>query len=239
MASLFDEDDLPERLQKRHKPDLPQRQTWNRAAIHNLAVESQPSEIEFGERLKQWFCSSDGYTVKWHINQFHRHDFIISHASLPERKAYIELECGKDQTQWVSSIDDNRQRWKYGLNVLSRKIAEGQHYDVFIKYNRTGTSFFACTYDFARREGVVTTLRKHSLNFKTDSTVYAIPWSWVDDRDTVEFCADDPIRLRRMVDSVLGVQSLPGQPSLTSCYCAPKACHGDHLVQALATRPSV
>lgn len=199
---LFDEDDVPVRPPPAKRPD---RKTWDRSAIHHWAGESQPLEVQFGERLKEWFTPEEGFEVKWHTNAFHRHDFVIGHRDYAGRTALIELECGKNQPQWIKSILDNRQRWPYGLNVLSRKVAEGQHYDIFIKHNVAGTSFFACTYDLAKT-GRVVTLPRHSLQFKTDDVVYSLPWSLVEQPSPVphpQFCADDVPQLKAMVIRVL------------------------------------
>jgi len=228
---LFDEDDLPphrargettspttkrrriasplpslfEIVHDEKKEFIPTNRTnWDRNAIHQLAVQSEHLEIKFGEKLQQWFTLAEGFTVQHHADKFNRHDYIITHKDYPDRKVLLELECGKNQPQWINNINDNRQRWRYGLNVLSRKVCDGQNYDVFIKHNETGSSFFACTFDFVREHGKKTVLHRTSVGFITDTTVYAIPWIFVDEKDTQDcFCVDDPSRLRDMVMNVL------------------------------------
>lgn len=184
----------------------PNRGSWNHAAIHSLAVESEPLEVAFGEAMAKRL---EGFCVMPHMSRFNRHDFVVTldlpntpDVQLTKPRVLVELECGKTQSQWISSIMDNKERWKYGLNVLSRKVTEGQHYDIFIKHNAACNSFFACTYDFVKREGCETKLWKHSLNFATDSVVYSIPWEWYD-KQSDQFCCDDWGKLGTMLRHVL------------------------------------
>lgn len=195
MATFYDSDEETEPVVR-----APKRKTWDKISVHKCAVDTQHLEIMFGEKLKEWFTPELGWTVHWHENPYHRHDFYLQHEAFPEKRVLIELECGKDQVQWVSQIQDNRSRWPFGLNVLSRKIAEGKHYDVFIKYNLTGTSFFAATYDFILAQGRPVQLKKHSLKFKTDATVYSLPWSLVEQPEAHrDFCVDAPTALIELV----------------------------------------
>ena len=192
---LFEEEDV-----KDMPVMMPQRKRWNKRKISELAEAAQPLELHFGKKLKEWFCPEEGFTVKPHVNKFHRHDFQILHKDYPEKPVFIELESGKNQDQWQNNIMDNRRKWVYGLNVLSRKIMEGQHYHIFIKHNNAGNSFFACTYDFVQKHGQVRKLGRHSLGFETDSVIYAIPWSFAGpEQPHPDFCVDDPVKLKNLV----------------------------------------
>lgn len=180
---------------------LTNRRIWNKRKISELAEDAKPLEIAFGNQLKQWLTgdqSDSKFTVEPHVNKYNRHDLIIRHQDYPDNPLFIELECGKDQVQWKSSVQDNRQKWVLGLNVLSRKISEGKHFHVFIKHNVDCNSFFACTFEYAAQVGKVRYLRKHSLNFKTDNVVYSIPWSETEKPDLKEFCMDDKDKLKEL-----------------------------------------
>jgi hypothetical protein len=144
---------------------------------------------------------------------------VVKHVDHPGSTVYIELECGKDQKQWVSSIHDNRARWVYGLNVLSRKVSEGQHYHVFIKHNAEGNSFFACTYGFVKQYGKLHPLARHSLQFVTDSVVYAIPWQFVDQPNPVQnqFCTDNPLHLKALIKACFQPICVCSVPSTPDC----------------------
>ena len=119
----------------------------------------------------------------------------------------IELECGVMQKQWISCIHENRPQWVQGLNVVSRKIAEGQHFSIFIKHNMACNSFFAATYDFIKTHGIMKVQRKKAISFKTDNVVYSIPWSFVDEKDryntSVEFCFDNFDDLQILIEAKL------------------------------------
>jgi hypothetical protein len=194
---LFEEEETNE---VEAKVGMPQRKRWNKRKISELAEAAQPLELHFGEKLKEWFPEVEGFTVMPHANKFHRHDFQILHKDYPNQPVFIELESGKNQEQWQNNIMDNRRKWVYGLNVLSRKIMEGQHYHIFIKHNNAGNSFFACTYDFVQKHGQVRTLGRHSLGFETDSVIYAIPWSFAGpEQPHPDFCVDDPLKLKDLV----------------------------------------
>ena len=177
-----------------------QRYTWNKKQIDTLARSSEVYEKLFGANLKTWL--GDEYEVKPHDNKFNRHDFYVSKKSNPSRVVWIELECGVTQDQWQSNINENRKRWVQGLNVVSRKIAEGKHFDVFIKHNKACNSFFAASYDFIKKNGKVIVQSKNSLKFKTDNTIYALPWTCVG-QSLDDFVTDDPQQLKKLLDRYL------------------------------------
>jgi len=184
---------------------LPQRHTWDKAHIDQLARSSETYEVQFGSQLQRWLGPE--YVVQPHSHKFRRHDFLISRTADPARKIGIELECGVTQEQWLQRLTDNRRRWVQGLNVVSRKIVEGQHFDIFIKHNKACNSFFAATYAFIKQHGRVLTQTRNSLSFQTDNTIYALPWSLVDQEQqgqhVPEFVSDDTARLKALVDRCL------------------------------------
>lgn len=186
------------------EPSSKRRKTWNHGAISQLANEAKPLEVQFGNELNKFLTQLDAnIRVRPHENKFHRHDLIIEHQDHSDKKVLIELECGKTQSQWCSSIEDNRKKWPMGLNVLSRKISEGQHYDIFIKHNVACNSFFAATYDMIKQYGKPARIYNHSLHFKTDSNVFAIPWTCVDEQLTIDgFCTDNWGILLNMIKTV-------------------------------------
>lgn len=181
-------------------PARPQRHTWDKGQIDKLARSSEVYEKLFGANLQTWLGSE--YEVQPHQNKFNRHDFFLFKKTNPSKKVWIELECGVTQDQWNQHIHDNRKRWVQGLNVVSRKIVEGQHFNVFIKHNKACNSFFAATYDFIKKNGKVVIQTQNSLKFKTDNTIYALPWALVDSPHE-EFVTDDPLKLKALVDQFL------------------------------------
>ena len=178
---------------------LTNRRIWNKRKISELANDAKPLEIAFGNQLKQWLSHDSNITIEPHTNKFNRHDLVVHHKDFPDSPLFIELECGKDQVQWKTRVQDNREKWVMGLNVLSRKISEGKHFHIFIKHNVACNSFFACTFEYAAQVGKVRYLRKHSLNFNTDSVVYSIPWQETETPNLEEFCMDDATKLREMM----------------------------------------
>lgn len=179
----------------------PRRSTWDHQRIDHLARSSEVYEKQFGAHLQTQLGAD--YVVEPHANKFNRHDYVVYRRDSPDRKVWVELECGVTQTQWTTSLSDNRAKWVQGLNVLSRKIAEGQHFDLFIKHNKTGQSFFAATYEFIKTHASVHRQSRHSLGFTTDNVVYSLPWSYVDQPSHAEFCFDDFSRLQRLLDQLL------------------------------------
>lgn len=157
---------------------LPERKTWDKKSIDTLARSSEVYEKTFGSNLQEWL--GDAFQVQPHENKFNRHDFYVTKKDNSQKKLWIELECGVTQDQWKMSVQDNRRRWVQGLNVVSRKIVEGKHFDLFIKHNTACNSFFATSYEFIKAQGKVQTQKANSLKFKTDNTIYSLPWSLVD-----------------------------------------------------------
>ena len=105
------------------------------------------------------------------------------------------------QKQWIASIHENRTQWVQGLNVVSRKISEGQHFSIFVKHNMACNSFFAATYKFIKTHGIVKVQKKNAISFKTDNVVYSIPWSFVDNHnDSQDFCFDNFEALRILIE---------------------------------------
>jgi hypothetical protein len=183
-----------------HLFKLPDRKKWDKKKIDTLARSSEVFEKTFGERLQEWI--GDSFQVQPHENKFNRHDFYVFKKDNPQKKVWIELECGVTQDQWKQSVDDNRRRWVQGLNVVSRKIVEGKHFDVFIKHNTACNSFFASSYDFIKSQGKVQTQKSNSLKFKTDNTIYSLPWSLVDDKHP-GLVVDDKTKLSELIQTFL------------------------------------
>jgi hypothetical protein len=187
----------------------PDRKTWDYAARAQHAKVCAPMEDHFRELLKTKLTPL-GFTVKAHEHALMRHDVVVSHDSSPGKTVLLELECGKDQAQWKDTIFDNEAKWKYGLNVLSRKVAEGKHFDLFIKYNVSGSSFFACSYEFIADKGIPQKLYRTSLAFNTDKTVFSIPWKVArecNDADE-QFCMDNWEKLTLLIEESFRVKSL-------------------------------
>ena len=182
-------------------PARPQRHTWDKGQIDKLARSSEVYEKLFGANLQTWLGSE--YVVQPHQNKFNRHDFFLFKKSNPSKQVGIELECGVTQDQWTQHIHDNRKRWVQGLNVVSRKIVEGQHFDVFIKHNKSCNSFFAATYDFIKQNGKIVIQTQNSLKFKTDNTIYALPWALIEEESHADFVTDDPEKLKTLLDTFL------------------------------------
>lgn len=180
-------------------PNYPQRKTWDYNNIDRLARSAEIYEKKFGETLQTWLGSD--FKVQPHENKFHRHDLIVSRVGYPTKHIKIELECGVTQTQWVSALHENRAKWVQGLNVISRKIVEGQHFTLFIKHNMACNSFFAATYDFIKKNGIVKKQAQNSLGFKTDNVIYSIPWTFVVDSSNIhpEFCFDNASHLKDQI----------------------------------------
>jgi len=189
--------------QKRKASALTQRATWNHAAISKWARETETFELGFLDLLKEKLPETLGFHVRGHENKRNRHDVIVEHRDFPNQKVLLELECGTGQSQWLESLFDNRDKWVFGLNILSRKISEGKHYDIFVKHNMAGKSFFAARYGWILEHGLVVHLKKHSLHFKTDSTVYSIPWAAVSNDKPYDFCFDDFASLQKMMLGIL------------------------------------
>ena len=112
----------------------------------------------------------------------------------------IELECGVMQGQWISKISDNRMKWVQGLNVVSRKISEGQHFSIFIKHNMECNSFFAATYNFIKTHAHMKVQKTNAVKFKTDNVVFSIPWSFITEKRE-DFCYDDFESLRILIEN--------------------------------------
>lgn len=179
---------------------LPERKTWDKKSIDSLARSSEVFEKTFGSNLQEWL--GDTVQVQPHENKYNRHDFYVFKKENPQKKLWIELECGVTQDQWKTSILDNRRRWVQGLNVVSRKIVEGKHFDLFIKHNTACNSFFASSYEFIKTHGKVKTQTSNSLKFKTDNTIYSLPWSLVDQHHP-DLIVDDNEKLCTMIQSLL------------------------------------
>lgn len=178
----------------------PQRRQWNRPRIDKWAQEAARYELEFGQQLQTWL--GPDYVVQPHANKFQRHDFVVHRRERPDVRVKVELECGIKQAQWQNHLSDNRSRWVQGLNVLSRKVVEGQHFDVFIKHSKTHRSFFAATYEFIKTRARAHQQRRHSLDFVTDDVVWSIPWTYVD-APVEGFCFDDPEQLKGLLNRFL------------------------------------
>jgi hypothetical protein len=179
---------------------LPERKTWDKQSIDSLARSSEVFEKTFGSNLQEWL--GDTVQVQPHENKYNRHDFYVFKKDNPQKRLWIELECGVTQDQWKSSIHDNRRRWVQGLNVVSRKIVEGKHFDLFIKHNTACNSFFASSYEFIKTHGKVQTQKTNSLKFKTDNTIYSLPWSLVDQHHP-DLIVDDREKLCTMIQALL------------------------------------
>ena len=89
--------------------------------------------------------------------------------------------------------------------MYCRKISEGKHYDIFIKYNIECTSFFACTYEFIRKYGIPGQHKKDVLGFVTDNDFYSIPWSYtkIPFNDDSDFCFDNFDHLQKLIEKIL------------------------------------
>lgn len=200
----------------------PDRTRWHRSSIGAWVQQSQPFEVKFVDQLAKWLTQHQSdLCIIPHRESKHRHDAIVTSARFPGTELLVELECGMNQPQWQQNLLQNRTRWKYGLNVLSRKVSEGKHYDIFIKHNRTGESFFACSYDFIQHQGQLVQLRGHSLGFKTDDHVFAIDWKWVESpnhgNEQIEFCYDSSARLVALMEQLLAKKHQAEQGATEPC----------------------
>jgi hypothetical protein len=94
----------------------------------------------------------------------------------------IELECGSKQTFWINSLEDCRNRWPYGINLLCRKSAN--NFDVFIKYSKNMKSFFAIDMSWVREQVQEELIHggyiPSEIGFVTNEMKYSIPWEMFD-----------------------------------------------------------
>jgi hypothetical protein len=208
----------------------PKRHTWDHLQIDKLARSSEIYEKKFGEILQtklganfkvtphdnkynrfDFMITKESSSVISSSENEHgapRYTILgilkeheTSQSSKYPKTIRLELECGVMQGQWVSNINENRSKWVQGLNVVSRKISEGQHFSIFIKHNMACNSFFAATYDFIKSHSTVKIQKTNAIKFKTDNVVYSMPWSVIDNSfETKDFCYDDFEALKTLIE---------------------------------------
>jgi len=176
------------------------RENWDQENINENVKSSKRFEIKFLNQLSEWLCYNPKWKVKHHYSNFDRFDIVLTNTDFPKKKFYIELECGTEQEEWISSIFNNS-RWK-SLNVLTRKVVQEKakkHYDLFIKHNKNCNSFWTTTSEFALEFGVLKTIK---TKFPTNNTVFALEWKTVAEetnRENSVICFDDTEKLETLI----------------------------------------
>lgn len=194
------------------------RETWDKSKF-----DYKSQEFEKGIAMNI-MIGSEGFLIVNPIGQMRKKHDLQAYVCLKSdgtpmpyeqsKPIRIEVERGTKQDFWGSSLMDCRSHWPYGINILARKCkddAEGQEFaksgewDIFLKANNFGYSFFAVGAQWFTDQKLSVKSINNSLSrdgIRTCNEVASIPWSKITNRA--------PLLLRKDLE--------------TPC------CYGDHLV---------
>jgi hypothetical protein len=183
------------------------RKHWDRDAIQSIVADGERGEAKIKNIIQSLFTEDEKVALNAHYHGRERYDIRVSSGECKD-VLKLELETGLTLKYWDDKLP--RSMWPMGTNVLMRKIGEGKHFDVFVKFSPTFRSFFACTYDYALQKGKIKTIKNHSLGFKTCDEVFAIGWEHVKNGD--EYAFDNLPALKHLILTQL-IKKLASQSS--------------------------
>lgn len=199
------------------------RSEWDQNSINKVAQEAKEKRTEsvffdiLSPTMDAWQRRNDipknGVISIAHINKdsesWNSYDLQVlyqRHGEAPVKLLRIEHECGMTQSAWTSDLRSMRKRWPRGLSILDRK--DTTQWDIFVKSNLSGGSFFAITkakYEDGKKDGFIRhdDNVKHSLKCKTCNSMHSILWekalAMADDPAEIGFAMDNMDRLCAMI----------------------------------------